>query len=118
MPDREAAARVTGVDLEERLARLPRTGDFGWLRDYADSVVPVLQTIRRRGPGAARRGALLALVYLRGEAGLDAEDLAVLRRLIRIKAARTCRTPSMPPMRIHAPSGILCFPPTGACARD
>jgi hypothetical protein len=79
---------VTGVDLKERLARLPQTGDFGWLRDCADSVVPVLQAIRRRGPGTARRGALLALVHLRGEAGLDAEDLAVLRRLIRVKAAR------------------------------
>lgn len=34
MPARVAAARVTGVDLEESLVRLPRTGDFGWLRDY------------------------------------------------------------------------------------
>lgn len=31
-----AAARVTGVDLEERLVRLPRTGEFGWLRDSGD----------------------------------------------------------------------------------
>ena len=66
----------------------PRTGELGWLRDYGDPVVPVLQAIRRRGPGAARRGAPLALVHLRGEAGLDVEDLAVVRRLIRVKAAR------------------------------
>ena len=88
MPGRAATARVTGVDLEERLVRLPRTGDFGWLRDYGDSVVPGFQAIRRRGPGAARRGALLAPVYLRGEVGLDAEDLAVARQLIRVKVAR------------------------------
>lgn len=50
--------------------------------------MPVLQAIRRRGPGAARRRALLALVYLRGEAGFYAEDLAAVRRLIRVKAAR------------------------------
>jgi hypothetical protein len=79
---------VAGVRLEERLVRLSRTGDFGWLRDDGDPVVPALPAIRRRGPGAVRRGALLALVYLRGEAGLDTEDLAVLRRLIRVKAAR------------------------------
>jgi hypothetical protein len=88
MPGRSAAARVTGVDLEERLVRLPRKGDFSWLRDYGDSIVPVLQVIRRRGPGAARRGALLTLEHLLGEAGLDAEDLAVVPRLIRVKAAR------------------------------
>jgi len=76
------------VDLEERLAHLPQTGDFRWLHDYGDSVLPTLHAIRRHGPGAARRGALLALVHLRGEAGLDAEDLNVLRRLIHVKAAR------------------------------
>lgn len=87
MPDRAAAAGVTSVDLEERLVGLPRTGDFGWLHEYGDPVVPVLQAIRRHGPGVARRGALLALVHLHGEAGVDAEDLAVVRRMIRIKAA-------------------------------
>ena len=71
----------------ERLVGLPRTGDFGWLREYGDPVVPVLRAIRRHGPGGARRGALLALVRLHGEDGVDAEDLAVVRRLIRIKAA-------------------------------
>ena len=69
---------MTGVDLEERLVQLPRTGDFGWLRNYGDPVVPILQAIRRRG--RRRRGALLALVHLRGEVGLDAEDLAVVRQ--------------------------------------
>ena len=48
----------------------------------------MLQAICRRGPGAARRGALLASVYLHGEAGLDARDLAAVQRLIRVKAAR------------------------------
>lgn len=67
---------------------LPQTGNFWWLHDYGDSVVPMLHAIRRRGPGTARRGALLALVHLRGEAELDAEDLDVLRRLIQIKVAR------------------------------
>src|ERR1039457_536963 len=81
MPGRMAAARVAVVDLEERLAHLPQTGDFRWLHDYGDSVLPALHAIRRHGPGTARRGALLALVHLRGEAGLDAEDLNVLRRL-------------------------------------
>jgi len=87
MPARVAAARVPGVDLEERLVRLPRTVEFGWLREYGDAVVPVRQAIRPRGPGTARGGALLALLHLRGEDGLDAEDLAVVRRLIRIKAS-------------------------------
>lgn len=86
MPGRASAAGVPGVDLEERLGRLPRTVEFGWLREYGDSVVPVLQAIRSRGLGAARCGALLALLHLRGEDRLDAEDLAVVRRLIRIKA--------------------------------
>ena len=45
MPGGAAAARVPGVDLEERLVRLPRTVEFGWLRDYGDPVVPVLQAI-------------------------------------------------------------------------
>jgi hypothetical protein len=76
------------VDLEERLVQLPQTSSFGWLHDYSDSVLPALHAIRRHGPGAARRGALLALVHLRGEAELDVQDLSVLRRLIRIKAAR------------------------------
>lgn len=68
--------------------RLPRTGEFSWLREYGDLVVLVLRTIRRRGPGAVRHGTLLALLHLRGEDGLDAEDFAAVRRLIRIKAAR------------------------------
>src|ERR1051326_4001269 len=88
MHGQTAAARGPGVDLEERLVQLPRTCEFGWLRDYGDPVVPMLQAIRRRGPGTARRRALLALLHLRGEAGLDGADLAVVRRLIRIKAAR------------------------------
>ena len=86
MPGRSAAARVTGVDLEEHLVRLlGRATSAG----CAMTVIRSCRcSIRRRGPGAARRGALLALLYLRGEDGLDAEDLAVVRWLIRIKAAR------------------------------
>lgn len=76
------------MDLEERLVHLPQTGNFRWLHAYGDSIVPMLHAIRRHGPGTARRGALLALVHLRGEAELDAEDLNVLRRLIQIKVAR------------------------------
>lgn len=79
------------MDLEERLGRLSRTGEFGWLRDYGDPVEPVLEAIRRRGPGVARRGALLALLHLRGEAGLNAEDLAVARRLILVSFSYVLR---------------------------
>ena len=85
---------------------LPRTGDFGWLRESGDPVVPVLRVIRRHGPGGARRGALLALVHLHGEDGVDAEDLAVVRRLIRIRRLTTRRTPST--RASTAGAGLLC----------
>ena len=68
------------MDLEERLVRLPRTGHFGWLCDYGAPGDPPPRT-RRRAP-------LFALAFLCGEAGLDAADLAMVRRLIRIKAPR------------------------------
>jgi hypothetical protein len=51
------------------------------------SMLPELRGIRLDGPGRARRAALLAVLHLGGERALDEADLAVLHRLIRIKAA-------------------------------
>lgn len=62
-----------------------RLGDFSPLPEAGPSIVSDLQTIRSRGPGAARRGALLALLHYGGESALDPADLAILRRLIQIK---------------------------------
>ncbi|MGI5242071.1 hypothetical protein [Dactylosporangium sp. CA-139066] len=62
------------------------------------SMLPGLRVIRRRGPARARRAALLALLHLGGEKALEPADLAVLRRLIRIK---------MPSDRPHTLDG--CF---------
>jgi hypothetical protein len=65
-----------GVDRCRVLWRLP---------EHGPQVVDVLRRIRRGGPGRLRRAALEALVYLGGEAALDATDLAAVERLIRIK---------------------------------
>ena len=81
------------------MAGRPRLGGRAWTwrsawcscpgrASSAGCAITVLRAIRRRGPGAARRRALFALVFLCGEAGLDAADLAMVRRLIRIKAPR------------------------------
>jgi hypothetical protein len=55
-------------------------------RDLDATMLPGLRMIRRHGPARARRAALLALLHLGGEKALDSADLAVLRRLIRIKS--------------------------------
>ncbi|WP_406210166.1 HEAT repeat domain-containing protein [Kitasatospora sp. NBC_01560] len=47
--------------------------------------VPLLQAVRRAGPGAARAGALEALAEVGGEAVMSARDMAALERLVRIK---------------------------------
>lgn len=74
-------------ELEADLARLS-PGDAWELARYGEEIVPQLRAIRSRGRGAVRRGALIALLYLGGEAALDRADVAALQRLIRIKAAR------------------------------
>jgi hypothetical protein len=56
-------------------------------------VVPLLQAVRRAGPGAARAGALEALAEIGGEAVLSARDMAALERLVRIKLPDDVPTP-------------------------
>ncbi|MFE2915392.1 HEAT repeat domain-containing protein [Kitasatospora indigofera] len=52
---------------------------------WGTAVVPLLQTVRHAGPGAARAGALEALAEIGGEDVLSARDMAALERLVRIK---------------------------------
>jgi hypothetical protein len=68
-----------GVERNRVLRRLP---------EHGPQTVEVLRRIRRAGPGRLRRAALEALVYLGGEAALDATDLAAIERLIRVKQRR------------------------------
>ncbi|MET8627297.1 HEAT repeat domain-containing protein [Kitasatospora sp. NPDC004669] len=56
-------------------------------------VVPLLQAVRRSGPGAARAGALEALAEIGGEAVMSARDMAALERLVRIKLPDDVPTP-------------------------
>ncbi|MFF0294659.1 HEAT repeat domain-containing protein [Kitasatospora sp. NPDC004614] len=74
-------------DAEVRRAALR---SFAW---WGDAVVPLLQAVRRDGPGAARAGALEALAEIGGEAVLSARDLAALERLVRIKLPDDVPTP-------------------------
>ncbi len=78
---------VSGMELEADLVRLARDGNFWELDKHGEAIVPSVRTIRSHGRGAVRRAALLALLYLGGEAALDPVDVAILQRLIRIKAA-------------------------------
>ncbi|MFD4177592.1 hypothetical protein [Streptomyces anulatus] len=49
------------------------------------SLVPLLQQIRRAGPGRQRARALTVLAALGGETALPAQDVAAIERLIRVK---------------------------------
>ncbi|WP_331726388.1 hypothetical protein [Streptomyces sp. NBC_00887] len=51
------------------------------------SLVPLLQQVRRAGPGRQRAGALSVLAALGGETVLPAQDVAAIERLIRVKLA-------------------------------
>lgn len=57
-------------------------------REHVEAIIPQLRALSRHRHGTARRGALLALLHLGGEAALEQADLAVLLRLVRIKATR------------------------------
>ncbi|OEJ37634.1 hypothetical protein AR457_31380 [Streptomyces agglomeratus] len=61
---------------------------IAFFRRAADSAVPRLQEIRRRGPGRLRRAALRALAEVRGEEGLESRDRQAVERLVRIKLLR------------------------------
>nr|WTB30010.1 HEAT repeat domain-containing protein [Streptomyces sp. NBC_00830] len=52
-----------------------------------ESLVPLLQRIRREGPGRQRARALSVLAVVGGETVLPAEDVAAVERLIRMKLA-------------------------------
>ncbi|MEU9046349.1 MULTISPECIES: HEAT repeat domain-containing protein [unclassified Kitasatospora] len=60
---------------------------------WGEDVVPLLQAVRRNGPGAARAGALEALAEIGGEALIGARDLAALERLVRVKAPEDAPEP-------------------------
>lgn len=55
------------------------------LTSWGQSIVPLLQEIRRTGPGRLRAAALTVLAEIAGEGGLSARDRAAVERLIRIK---------------------------------
>lgn len=55
------------------------------LTSWGPSIVPLLQEIRRAGPGRLRAAALTVLAEMAGEDGLSARDQAAVERLIRIK---------------------------------
>ncbi|MEW1859558.1 hypothetical protein AB0399_04125 [Streptomyces sp. NPDC088194] len=52
---------------------------------HGQEVVPLLQDVRRRGPGRLRARALTVLADIGGEAALSAADVAAVERLIRIR---------------------------------
>ncbi|MGW3214903.1 HEAT repeat domain-containing protein [Streptomyces parvus] len=54
-------------------------------KEMEASLVPLLQQIRRAGPGRQRARALAVLAALGGETVLPAQDVAALERLIRVK---------------------------------
>ncbi|WP_323376777.1 HEAT repeat domain-containing protein [Streptomyces smaragdinus] len=65
----------------------PMTRSLAWhvLTSWGPSTVPLLQEIRRAGPGRLRAVALTALAQIAGEDGLPARDRAAVERLIRIQ---------------------------------
>lgn len=54
-------------------------------KEIEDNLVPLLQQIRRAGPGRQRARALTVLAALGGETVLLAQDVAAFERLIRVK---------------------------------
>ncbi|QMU67106.1 HEAT repeat domain-containing protein [Streptacidiphilus sp. P02-A3a] len=52
---------------------------------WGAAVVPLLQSVRRNGPGSARGGALECLAEIGGEGAISAPDRAALERLVQIK---------------------------------
>lgn len=54
-------------------------------KEFEASLVPLLQQIRRVGPGRQRARALTVLAALGGETVLPAQDVAAIERLIRVK---------------------------------
>ncbi|MEW1860554.1 hypothetical protein AB0399_09250 [Streptomyces sp. NPDC088194] len=52
---------------------------------WGAAVVPLLQSVRRDGPGAARGGALECLAEIDGENAISAHDRAALERLVQLK---------------------------------
>lgn len=79
------------MDLEAWLKRLGKSGQIFIPQEFGErdeAIIAQLRAIRRHGHGAARRGALLALLHLGGEAVVDRADRSELLRLVQIKAAR------------------------------
>jgi len=64
-----------------------RTGSERVLTSLGRTVMPLLQQIRRDGPGQARRAALRALAEIGGPDAFDARDRAAVERLLRLKTA-------------------------------
>ncbi|WP_271189399.1 hypothetical protein [Dactylosporangium matsuzakiense] len=56
-----------------------------WEIEKSPDARRVLSGVRRRGPGRLRRPALDALMYLGGEAALEAADRQIVERLVRIR---------------------------------
>ena len=78
-------------DLETLLKQVGKTREVSIppeFREHIEAIIPQLRALRRHRHSTARRGALLALLHLGGEAALEQADLAALLRLVRIKATR------------------------------
>jgi len=78
-------------DLETLLKQVGKTCEVSIppeFREHIEAIIPQLRALRRHRHSTARRGALLALLHLGGEAALEQADLAALLRLVRIKATR------------------------------
>jgi len=58
-----------------------------------EGVLPMLQQVRRSGPGYLRRGALQAIAEVAGEQAFSDVDRAAVERLIRIKLTREAAEP-------------------------
>lgn len=68
-------------DSDEEVRRVAVRAFCSW----GAAVVPLLQSVRRDGPGAARGGALECLAEIGGENAISAHDRAALERLVQIK---------------------------------
>lgn len=73
------------MDLVSELTELRLSAHPPKNENWGPEVLDALRVVRRQGPKAARRGALLALLYVGGEAALDEADLKALTRVTRLK---------------------------------
>ncbi|MFJ8620595.1 hypothetical protein ACIRD4_32865 [Streptomyces clavifer] len=74
-------------DFDREVAQQARDALMIRGKEFKKNLIPLLQRIRREGPGLQRAQALSVLAALGGEPVLPAKDVAAVERLIRVKLA-------------------------------